>query len=47
MDRQAINQALAKSLAYANAGKSAEASAWAKSLITLLEEAAIEVASRR
>ena len=43
MDRTAINQALAKALAYANAGKMAEATAWARKLVALLRETGIEV----
>ena len=37
MDRSAINQALAKALAYKQCGKNADAEAWARKLITLLE----------
>lgn len=43
MDRSAINQALAKALAYVNAGKPAQAASWARKLIGLLREAGIDV----
>lgn len=37
MNRSEISQALAKALAYAQCGKQAEAEAWARKLVTLLE----------
>ena len=41
IDRKAASQALAKAIAYKQSGKDAEAAAWAKKLITLLECAEI------
>lgn len=41
MDRSAINQALAKALAYKQCGKQREAEVWATRLIELLECAQI------
>ena len=37
IDRSAVSQALAKAIAYKNVGKDAEAEAWARKLIQLLE----------
>lgn len=37
LDRQAINQALAKAIAYKNCGKENDAQLWAIKLIQLLE----------
>lgn len=37
MDRSAISKALAKSLAYAQCGKQADAETWARELVTLLQ----------
>lgn len=37
LDRSAINQALAKAIAYKNCGKDQDAAIWAVKLITLLE----------
>lgn len=41
MDRTAINQALAKAMAYRQCGKHVEAAEWAAKLVTLLECAEI------
>lgn len=37
IDRSQVSQALAKAIAYKNVGKQAEAEAWAKRLVELLE----------
>ena len=37
MDRSTISQALAKASAYKQCGKQAEAEAWARKLVTMLE----------
>lgn len=41
IDRSAVAQALAKAIAYKNCGKDAEAQAWARQLVELLECAQI------
>jgi hypothetical protein len=41
MDRSEINRALAKAMAYKQCGKDAEALAWARKLVELLECAEI------
>jgi hypothetical protein len=41
IDRRATSQALAKAIAYKQAGKDQEAEAWARRLISLLEMASI------
>lgn len=41
IDRSAVSQALAKAIAYKNCGKDAEAEAWARRLVELLECASI------
>ncbi len=43
IDRSAVSQALAKAIAYKNCGKQAEAEAWARQLVQLLECADILV----
>lgn len=37
IDRSAVSQALAKAIAYKNCGKDADAEAWARRLVELLE----------
>lgn len=37
MDRSEINRALAKAMAYAQCGKQADAEAWARRLVVMLE----------
>ncbi len=41
IDRSEVSRALAKAIAYKNCGKQAEAEAWAKKLVRLLECAEI------
>lgn len=41
MDRQEINRALAKAIAFKNCGKDKEAAAWARKLVEMLECAEI------
>lgn len=41
IDRSAVATALAKAIAYKNCGKDADAEAWARRLVELLECAAI------
>lgn len=41
MDRQEINRALAKAIAYKNCGKDEEAAEWARKLVEMLECAEI------
>jgi hypothetical protein len=41
IDRRAVNQALAKAIAYKQCGKDAEAKEWARKLVQLLEMAEI------
>lgn len=41
MDRSEINRALAKAMAYKQCGKDADAAAWARRLVELLECAQI------
>jgi hypothetical protein len=41
IDRRAVNQALAKAIAYKQCGKDVEAKEWARKLVQLLEMAEI------
>ncbi len=41
IDRRAVNQALAKAIAYKQCGQHAEAKEWARKLVQLLEMAEI------
>jgi hypothetical protein len=41
IDRRAVNQALAKAIAYKQRGKDAEAREWARKVVQLLEMAEI------
>jgi hypothetical protein len=41
IDRSEVSRALAKAVAYANCGKQAEAEAWARKLVEMLECASI------
>jgi hypothetical protein len=43
IDRAAASQALAKAIAYHNAGKAALAREWAQRLVTMLRAAGIDV----
>ena len=44
IDRAAASQALAKTIAYHNAGKAALAKEWAQRLVAMLRDAGIDVA---
>lgn len=43
VDRSAASQALAKTIAYHNAGKAAMAKEWARRLVAMLREAGIQI----
>jgi hypothetical protein len=43
IDRAASSQALAKAIAYHNAGKAAQAREWAQRLVAMLRDAGIDV----